>query len=291
MHEAETEGEQPAPFEAGADDVLEGHPHDRERDERFDQGLKPEGAGREPHRGRDQRDRMRGGERGDDHDERADAPERDDEAEHEEQMIEALEDVAEAEPDESEEGLVPARVQRYQARVAGELEHALGAAVREESEHGHGAEPEVGERGPDRESGVGGSDGVLEEHVEHRLLPGQLGVGRERRRAEVGEGEFVVGERAVRGQGHARGGDASGREWAPILVNLEIVRDPETGGVVQQRGGRGDVEVAGPAQRELDVAHGLERNADDEAQPLRLGPDEREYGHVRGDLVRVGPRG
>ena len=71
---------------------------------------------------------MRHGERGDDDHERPEPARRQDQAEKEQQVIETLEDVVEAEPHEAPRRLMPARIERHRAGIADELEGALGMA-------------------------------------------------------------------------------------------------------------------------------------------------------------------
>ena len=134
-----------------ADDVLERHVDDRDGDQRLDERRKPQRVGREAERGRDQRDRVRDGEGGDDEHERPQAAERDHEAGDEQQVVGAVEDVQEARLDEAQRRLVPARVEPHQARIAVELEGALGAARRQEAQRRHDLQAQPREPRVDRE--------------------------------------------------------------------------------------------------------------------------------------------
>src|SRR6266550_6029198 len=118
MDEPESERDQPASLELGSDDVLERHIHDGERDQRFDQRRKPKRVWRESDRRRHEGDRVRDGERRHDGDEWPNLPERDDEAEDEQEMVDAVEDVREAELDEAQRGLMPSRIETDQAGIA-----------------------------------------------------------------------------------------------------------------------------------------------------------------------------
>ena len=73
------------------------------------------------------------------HDERPQAPERDHEAEQEQQVVDALEDVPEARDDEAQRRLMPARIEPHEAGVAVELEGAHGPARRQEAQRGRDA--------------------------------------------------------------------------------------------------------------------------------------------------------
>ena len=95
VHDAEREGDHPSHLHGPADDVLERHVDDRGGDQRLDEGREPQGIRHEPVGRRDQRDRMREREGGDDDGERPQAPERRDEADEEQQVVDAAEDVPE----------------------------------------------------------------------------------------------------------------------------------------------------------------------------------------------------
>ena len=73
---------------------------------------------RQIERRRDERDRVRDREGGDDDDERPEAAERDHQAEQEEQVVGAVENVKEARDDEAPRRLVPARIEPHQPRIA-----------------------------------------------------------------------------------------------------------------------------------------------------------------------------
>ena len=74
------------------------------------------------------------GERGDDDDERPQPPERDHQAEQEQEVIGAFEDVPEAGHDEAQCGVVPARIEAHEAGIAVEFECANGACGRQEAQ-------------------------------------------------------------------------------------------------------------------------------------------------------------
>ena len=93
---------------------------------------------------------MRDGERRHDQDERAEPPERDHQAQQEQQVIGAVEDVQEPSVHESPRRLVPARIQPHQAGIAGQLERALRAGRRLVAQHGDDADAEARERRMDR---------------------------------------------------------------------------------------------------------------------------------------------
>ena len=90
----------------------------------------------------DERHGMRHREAGDDRHQRPEPPERDDQAEQEQEVVGAVEDVLVPGGDEARRGLVPARIERHQAGIAAQLERPLGALRRDEAEHGDDAHPE-----------------------------------------------------------------------------------------------------------------------------------------------------
>ena len=100
---------------------------------------------------------------GDDHDQRPHAAERDHEAQQEQQVIDAVEDVQKARLDETQRRLVPARIEPHQAGVAVQVERALGAARRQEAERrddtlAEPAEPGMDRRTPPRSDWMGNSN-------------------------------------------------------------------------------------------------------------------------------------
>ena len=137
--------------------------------------------GREVEGRRDERDRVRDGKGGDDGHEGPEPANRDGEAQEEEQVIRAAEDVGEPELHESPGRLVPARIEADESRVADPLEGAHGTPGREKP-HGRGdAHTEPREGRLDREGGPIRTDVVLEQDVEHATGSSRSG---RRRRAE-----------------------------------------------------------------------------------------------------------
>ena len=130
-------------------------------------------------------------------------------------------------------------------------------------------------------------DRVLEHHVEQPLRPLELGVVGQARSAEVRHG-FVVGrERAIRRERRLDRGHRRIRQPGPFFVDLEVVGDPQRPRVLQRRVGLRDVEQAGAAlrRRVVHVAHGGERNADEDAEFASVRLDEHLKGDVVGNLV------
>src|SRR6185295_6181514 len=100
VNESESKRDQPPSLEARADDILERHVHNRQRDQDLDQWRKPQSVGRKAEYRRDQRDRVRDRERGDDRDERSHLSERNDQANDEQQVVDTIENVREPERNE-----------------------------------------------------------------------------------------------------------------------------------------------------------------------------------------------
>src|SRR5262249_23739645 len=88
----------------------------------------------EPVRRGDEGDRMRDRERGDDPHQWLEATEGNDQAQQEEEVVDAVEDVEKARPDEARGRLRPARVEPHQAGIALELEGAPRAPRRQETQ-------------------------------------------------------------------------------------------------------------------------------------------------------------
>ena len=111
-------------------------------------------SGREIVGRRDERHRVRQREGRHDEHQRAEPPERNHQADEKQQVVGPAEDVPEAELNEPQGGLVPARIEAHQAQVPGILEGAHGAARRQESQHRHRPQAEPREprvdRKPDR---------------------------------------------------------------------------------------------------------------------------------------------
>src|SRR5262249_54508306 len=153
--------------------------------------------GREARRRCDQRDRMRDGERGDDRDERTNATERNDETEDEQQVIDSVENVLEAEHDEAERRLIPVWVEAHEPGIPDLLQRTHRAAGGKKAQQRAGTHAESRERGVDRKARGGRGDRVLEHDVEHRLLPREVDRVGQRWTDDMLERAIVALERAV----------------------------------------------------------------------------------------------
>ena len=237
----------------------------------------------------DERHRVGHGERRHDGRQRQQPPEGDHQAGEEQQVVDAVQDVLEAEGDEAQDRLMPARVEPDQAGVAGVLEGAHGAVRQDEPQHGDGANAEPPERRIEGELRLVRADRVLEQRVEHRLLPEDLRLGRQRGAGHVRQRFLVAGERPVGRQGDAHGAQLLVREPPVVLVHLQLVADPDHQRVAQHAAGGGDVEVARPALGKDEVPHGAQRHAHEEAQPVALRRDDGLHRDVAGNVVRHRP--
>ena len=140
-------------------------------------------------------------ERGDDEHERPKAAERDHEAEEEQQVVGAVEDVNEAELDEPQRRLVPARIEPDESRIPRQLERPFDAVRRTEAQRRHHANAQPRQRRFDREVGPIRRDRILEEDVDagawfHTIAR----VWREWRSGDVGE-RRVVRAQTTRSEG------------------------------------------------------------------------------------------
>jgi hypothetical protein len=85
--------------------------------------------------------------------------------------------VEEAQADESKRGLMPPRIETDEPGIAGEFERAHSSTGWQKAENRHDSEGEPCEIWADRESRRIGRDWVFEEHVQHRVIPRDFGVG------------------------------------------------------------------------------------------------------------------
>ena len=200
-------------------------------------------------------------------------------------MVDAAQNVREAEPYEAQRGLMPTRVEHHAPGIAGIAVRPLGPARRKEAEYGRGVHAEVGQLRLDRELRLVGLNRVLQGDVEHRLSPGKIHRRIERGGREMGKGTGVVGERAIRRERSAGGGNPHRRQRRAILVQREVIRDPRRCGIGEQRLRLRDVEEPQSPQWEVDVSHGLERHAEHHVQDAALRLYKREYRDTGRNLV------
>src|SRR5207237_7885050 len=112
-------------------------------------------------------------------------PERDHEAEQEQQMVGAAQDVIESELHKLQRRLVPARIEANETGVALEFERADRSTRRKKPQYCHRADPEAREPRIDREQRSVGCDRILEQDVKQPLAPEKFARGVERRCVQV----------------------------------------------------------------------------------------------------------
>ena len=103
-------------------------------------------------------------------------PEGENEAEQEQEVVDALQDVPEPRDAEAPGRLMPARVEPHEARVAVELERPHGAVRRQEAQGRLDPLGEAVDARVDREGGAVRPDRVFEQHVEELLVPVEVEV-------------------------------------------------------------------------------------------------------------------
>ena len=188
-------------------------------------------------------------------DERPNAPERDDEAEQEQQVVGAVEDVPEAGAYEAQRRLVPARVEPHEARVAVQLERALGAARRQEAQRRRDLRREPVKRGSDREFATCRTGSVFEAACRAAAGSSRARVLGDRAARQVRAAPVArwrtSGPTASETRPWARRGAAS----APSFSNSLRLSASHSCAASPQRGlGAGEIEVSGPAPRHVDLA-------------------------------------
>src|SRR5208282_5573045 len=131
VDEAEEPGNDPAPVQVGADDVLERHVDDRYGDGHFYEGRKPRADRSDVIGGPDQRYRVPDSECRDHRYQRFDATKGDDQAEQKQKMVDAAQNMLDAEPDEPAGRLVPRRIKGYATGPAGDYHGPSSFAERD----------------------------------------------------------------------------------------------------------------------------------------------------------------
>ena len=178
----------------------------------------------------------------------------------------------------------------HQPRVAVEFERARGAVGRQETQRGRDLEAQLVDARMDGEIGAGRPDRIVEQHVEELLVPVELEIVGERRPFDMRARLLVGRERPVGGERDPRLDDPRRRQAGVVLVEVDAVDQPELRCIAQRLVGVGQVELARPAGRKLDLAHGGERHPDQELQPVADRPHEGVDLDVGRDLVGAGAR-
>ena len=207
MHQAEGKRRHPAPMQAGADNIGQGHPDNRSGDQGLDKWRKPQPLRPQAQGCSNQRDRVRDREGRGHHHHGAQmlskAPwraQRDHQAGQEQQVVGAFKDVPHALLHKAPGGLVPAWVKVHEAGVAVQFVGALDAVVGYKTQRHRHAQPESRKARVDGEARLRRSNRHLQLHVEHLLVPVELLAWRNASSGQVGQGLGIGGERAIRGQ-------------------------------------------------------------------------------------------
>jgi hypothetical protein len=130
----------------------------------------------------------------DDDDERPQAAERGHQADQEQQVIGAFENVPEARYHEAQRGLMPARIEMHEAGIAIEFEGPNGTAWRQEAQRRRHVVAETIEARVDRECRAVGPDRIFEQHVKQLLVPVEVEVVRDARARHMGAGACIGAE-------------------------------------------------------------------------------------------------
>ena len=296
MHEAEGKGHHPAAIERRRDDVLDRHVNDGGGNQRLDQRREPRRRWGHVVCRRDERDRMRHGEGRDDDDERAETAKRNHQAQQEQQVIDATEDVEEPVHDESRRGLEPARVEPDEPRVAVELKCPLDALLQgtssgragPEAKHCHRSQARGFESGRDRDSRLRRGHRVLEQHIHERLARDQLDVRGQRRAGHVRERALVGIERGIGRQREPRTRDAWAAQLAIALEQVHPAGDPSATGFEHRGLHLAEIEQRS-FHRPLEIVDGgRERSADQQPEELSFRLKKRLDPDVAGDFVSRG---
>ncbi len=242
------------------------------------------------------------GERRHDDDQRTETPERNDQAQQEQQVIDAAENVEQPIDDKPRCRLEPARVEPNKAGVAMKLKRPLDdmrqgtssgracascqRAGRTKSQHRHRTQPGCLEPRRDGDARPGRRSRILQHHIHQCLIRREVDVSRQRRASDVCQRMLVRIERCVGRQRHARASNMRSAELTIFLEQIDTVRDPP-GGLFERRGWHASKIQQRPLGGPLDlVHHGGDWRSHEEAQTVGallkkgLNPD------IAGDFVR-----
>src|SRR6266853_5995340 len=177
-------------------------------------------------------------------------------------MVRSIQDVKKSQFDESQGGLMPTRIESDEARITDELKGAHGAARRLKAKDDDNALAETAEPGMYGKARLVRVNRVVEQNIEHGLVPEDLGIAWQARAGDMRE-RFIVGhEGPIRFQRHAGFHHSRIREADIAFVNLNLFSDPKSCRLMQRRIDSIEIQVARALFWKLDIAHGLERHAD-----------------------------
>ena len=203
-------------------------------------------------------------------------------------MVDPAQDVVEARPHEASRGLVPPGVEPDDPRIVVQLECPHATVRRQQPQRNRDALCQRSQARVDRKARLVGRDRVLEPGVEHALLPVQIRVVWQRRPAEMRDSAVVVvPERRIRRQRHADSIELGAPRRVSSSYSATSRAIQTVAAVRSASSARARSRYPLSALRHVDVAHGLQRHADEQPQPLALRLQERLDDDVVRDVVRT----
>ena len=190
-------------------------------------------------------------------------------------MVDAVENVPETRAHEPGGGLMPPWVEADDARIVVQLEGAVASVRCQQPQCDRDALREGPKPGIDGEPRPIGCNRIFEPGVEEPLLPVQLRVVREPWSRDVSERRAVLLERSIRRQRDAHGDERWIAEPLVLLVHRHFTGDPDGRSRAQRLVGAREIDVAGAALRDLDIAQGLQRHAHEKTESVPFRLEER----------------
>ncbi len=222
----------------------------------------------------------------DDAHERPYTPNRHDQAEQEQQVIDADDQVPGSHAHETRGRVPPARLETQQPLVSLVQVGTLPPIGVDATQQGRRTHAQMCEAGLDGQPRVGRGHRILQQHIQQDLggrdLEGRVECRRGKRCECVGR----VVKRPIRWKGGTDGGHATLGQRRSVGVQRDGVRHPQLRGIAQGAVGTGEVQETRPAQRKLHIAHRLERCAHENAVDPAIGQHKRLDRYAAGHLMR-----
>ena len=235
---------------------------------------------------------MRDSERRDDCNKWTYTAKRNQEANHEQQVINAVENMFDAGLDEAEECVMPTRIQPHAAGISGKFEYPLHPVRVQESHDCRCSQSKTGEIGLNGKVGGLALRRIMQQHIQQRLIAIQLRVVGQRRIVKTGERTFIAVERPVRREGQSRRNNFPLVELVTVFEQSNFPGDPDHRRIPDRCVRLRDHEVARAALRKVDVTHRVERHANEEIDSVSAGFQDglnHDVGrHVVGDRPACG---
>ena len=200
-------------------------------------------------------------------------------------MVGPIQDVKEAQFHELPGGLEPARIEVDQSRIAEEFKRADRSARRQKAESDDDARGQPVKAGMNREARLVGLNGVLKEHVQHRLVPENGRAIRELRAGDMRERLVVGRERRIGFEREARLHDARLRQARVSFIDIDEIGDPQTCGFAERRIHSVEIQVTLISFGEFHVTHGFERHAHQDIQVIPRRLEKHLNRRVAGNIV------